>query len=193
MVANPERRTAIADAALAVLGDLGGRGLTHRAVDARAAVPAGTCANYFPTRSDLLVGLAERIFVLLAPEPDRLAALADVPAAQAAPEYAGYVAERLLARPELARALLELRLEGARSRAVGEPLARFLRAGLAADVEFHERRGLPGGTSYVVLLHHLVEGIVLDAATQPLRPRDDPVATAKDAARRLLGAARPQR
>ena len=39
----------------------GSRALTHRAVDARAELPAGTCANYFPSRSALLLAMAERI------------------------------------------------------------------------------------------------------------------------------------
>ncbi len=42
---NPERRRALVDAAIEVLADEGARGLTFRAVDARATVPAGPAAN----------------------------------------------------------------------------------------------------------------------------------------------------
>ncbi|WP_328924311.1 TetR family transcriptional regulator [Streptomyces sp. NBC_00190] len=57
---NQDRRDRLRDAAIAVLAEAGGRGLTHRAVDAAAAVPTGTAKNYFPTRDALLRAVAER-------------------------------------------------------------------------------------------------------------------------------------
>ncbi|WP_395110959.1 TetR/AcrR family transcriptional regulator [Actinomadura sp. SCN-SB] len=57
---NQERRDHLRDAAIEVLANAGGRGLTHRAVDAAAGVPSGTAKNYFPTRDALLRGIAER-------------------------------------------------------------------------------------------------------------------------------------
>ncbi|GAB2582451.1 hypothetical protein GCM10027168_14080 [Streptomyces capparidis] len=57
---NPSRRDALRDAAIEVLAEAGGRGLTHRAVDAAAEVPPGTAKNYFPTREALLRAVAER-------------------------------------------------------------------------------------------------------------------------------------
>ncbi|MFJ3960663.1 TetR/AcrR family transcriptional regulator [Streptomyces sp. NPDC090036] len=57
---NQDRRDRLRDAAIAVLAEAGGRGLTHRAVDAAAGVPTGTAKNYFPTRDALLRGAAER-------------------------------------------------------------------------------------------------------------------------------------
>ncbi|MER7821227.1 TetR/AcrR family transcriptional regulator [Streptomyces sp. NPDC096097] len=57
---NQDRRDRLRDAAIAVLAREGGRGLTHRAVDAAAAVPTGTAKNYFPTRDALLRAAAER-------------------------------------------------------------------------------------------------------------------------------------
>ncbi|WP_436736015.1 TetR/AcrR family transcriptional regulator [Streptomyces sp. BBFR102] len=58
------RRTFLADAALDVLADEGMRGLTHRAVDRRAAVPPGTTSAYFRTRAALLTGLVARLVQL---------------------------------------------------------------------------------------------------------------------------------
>ncbi|MCH8611958.1 TetR/AcrR family transcriptional regulator [Arsenicicoccus dermatophilus] len=159
--------------------------MTHRAVDAEARVPAGTCANYFRSRSDLLAGMAQRIFALLAPDPARLDELSRLPTDDAGPAYAGYVVERLLARPNLARALVELRLEATRSPDVAHPLTELLRAGFDADVDFHTTRGLPGGREHVLRLHHLVDGIVLDALTIPLAPDIDPVTQARNATRTL--------
>lgn len=51
------RREQVLDAAVAVLVDDGTYGLTHRKVDARAGVPVGTTANYFPNRLALVKGI----------------------------------------------------------------------------------------------------------------------------------------
>lgn len=189
MVANPARRAAVTDAALDLLGGSGARALTHRAVDAHAGVPAGTCANYFPKRAGLLVAMAERVFEHLRPDEARLRELAALTTDEALPEYAAYVTERLLRRPALARALIELRLEAARSPDVARELAPVLRDGLGADVQFHEERGLRGGRDAVVLLHHVVNGLVLDHLTVSIDPDQDPVEATREAARRLLGRA----
>lgn len=50
----PDRKTLIADAAIALLGSVGARGLTHRAVDAQAGLPAGSTSFYCRSRLDLL-------------------------------------------------------------------------------------------------------------------------------------------
>lgn len=49
-----DRRTTIADAALRLIGTLGARGLTHRAVDAEAKLPQGSTSYYCRRRADLL-------------------------------------------------------------------------------------------------------------------------------------------
>jgi DNA-binding transcriptional regulator YbjK len=58
----------LCDAAIEVLADDGGRGLTHRKVEQRAGLPDGTTSSYFPTRSALLRGAAERVAELDAAE-----------------------------------------------------------------------------------------------------------------------------
>jgi DNA-binding transcriptional regulator YbjK len=60
MPSNPERRNQILDAAIDILCDDGVGGLTHRQVDSRADVPAGTTSNYFRTRQALLEATAAR-------------------------------------------------------------------------------------------------------------------------------------
>jgi DNA-binding transcriptional regulator YbjK len=60
MPANPERRIQILDAAIDILCDDGVGGLTHRQVDSRAGVPAGTTSNYYRTRQALLEAVAAR-------------------------------------------------------------------------------------------------------------------------------------
>jgi AcrR family transcriptional regulator len=56
-----DRKTLIADAAIDVLGRDGLRALTHRAVDARAGLPQGTCSYHHRTRRSLLGAVLRRI------------------------------------------------------------------------------------------------------------------------------------
>jgi Tetracyclin repressor-like, C-terminal domain len=58
----------VADAAITVLADHGGRGLTHRAVDQAAGLPPGTTSNYARTREALLTLALTRIAELDATE-----------------------------------------------------------------------------------------------------------------------------
>lgn len=186
MVANPDRRQALLDSALEVLGREGGRGLTHRAVDAEAGVPAGTCANYYSRRADLMEAMAGRLFDRLAPQPDSLARLDGMEGVDAVVGYMRYVVERLLADTNLTLAFFELRLAAARDSAVFDRLAPFLREGFEADVAFHESRGLPGGRDAVVALHHAVNGLLWDHLTVPLQPDADPAEVVERLTRRLL-------
>jgi DNA-binding transcriptional regulator YbjK len=55
------RREQLLDAAIQVLAERGVRGLTHRAVDAAAAVPAGSTSNHFRTRDALFDAVVARI------------------------------------------------------------------------------------------------------------------------------------
>lgn len=49
-----DRKTLIADTAIALLGSVGARGLTHRAVDGEAGLPTGSTSFYCRSRLDLL-------------------------------------------------------------------------------------------------------------------------------------------
>ncbi|GIE98555.1 TetR/AcrR family transcriptional regulator [Paractinoplanes rishiriensis] len=55
------RIAALADAAIGLLAEEGARGLTHRAVDARAAMPAGTTSAYLRTRQALIEAVVDRL------------------------------------------------------------------------------------------------------------------------------------
>jgi DNA-binding transcriptional regulator YbjK len=59
-----DRRTEILDAALRVLAEQGMRGLTHRAVDAAAAIAPGSTSYYFRSRAALVTGCVERLLEL---------------------------------------------------------------------------------------------------------------------------------
>ncbi|QGV77300.1 TetR/AcrR family transcriptional regulator [Streptomyces ficellus] len=56
-----DRRTLIADAAIATVAEAGLRGLTHRAVDAAAGLPAGSTSYYFRTRTALIEACYQRL------------------------------------------------------------------------------------------------------------------------------------
>ncbi|MFD7030933.1 TetR/AcrR family transcriptional regulator [Streptomyces sp. NPDC059917] len=59
--AAPDRRTLIADAAIATVAAAGLRGLTHRAIDTAAGLPAGSTSYYFRTRTALIGACYARI------------------------------------------------------------------------------------------------------------------------------------
>ena len=166
MVRNLERRTALADAGLRILAEIGARGLTHRAVDAAAGVPQGTTSNYFRTRDELLEALGERIFERLAPAsmtPDP----ALPPTRQSLRHYVRDIVARIDRQP-----LLELRLEATRRPALAAVLERTLRRNYQADIAFHTAAGLPGGAHEIMLLHFAIDGLMLDRLTVGIGPDD---------------------
>ncbi|MFF3208516.1 TetR/AcrR family transcriptional regulator [Streptomyces sp. NPDC002962] len=67
----PDRRDLIADAAISTVADAGLRGLTHRAVDAAAGLPAGSTSYYFRTRSALISACYLRLAALSVADADR--------------------------------------------------------------------------------------------------------------------------
>ncbi|EEP69757.1 TetR family transcriptional regulator [Micromonospora sp. ATCC 39149] len=77
-----DRLAALTDAAIDVLAELGMRGLTHRAVDARAGLPQGTTSAYFRTRKTLIEAVVHRLADLDRADlqANRLPAGADSPA-----------------------------------------------------------------------------------------------------------------
>lgn len=177
MARNDERRRLLTDAGIAVLATDGARGLTHRAVDAKAQVPTGTSSNYFRSRADLVTALAERIGERLAPDPAVLAVLADrTPDRALFTEYTRDIVRRLTAERDTTLALFALRLEGATRPEVADPLQRWLRAGFASDVAFNTAAGLPGDSFEIALFHYALEGLLFDRLTvsiDPDTPTDD--------------------
>lgn len=171
MARNEGRRRELADAGITVLAEAGARGLTHRAVDRAAGVPAGTTTNYFRSRAALLQGLVARIGERLAPSEAFLAERAGrAPTRALFAEYLRGIVDRLLADRDVAIALFELRLESIRRPEVAEVLAESRRAGFAADVAFNAEAGLPGGAREIALFHHAIDGLLLDRLTDPLLP-----------------------
>ncbi|RKE22966.1 TetR family transcriptional regulator [Streptomyces sp. TLI_171] len=105
----------IADAAIAVIAERGLRGLTHRAVDEAAGLPAGSTSNLARTRSALLESALVRIAEL---ETAGLAVGEAPPGGSAREALVGVVADglhqALTAGRSLTVARIELALEAAR-------------------------------------------------------------------------------
>jgi DNA-binding transcriptional regulator YbjK len=165
---NPARRTALLDAAIDVLAREGSRGLTLRAVDARAGVPVGTSSNYFRNRDELLLQLMRRTNERIAPDPEQVA---DVMRAEPSTDLVALLLRQVHERMEADRAgylaMLELRLEGTRRPELGRELTKNRAEVLEESVRFHLDAHLPGDRADVVLLYLAMSGMILDDLTVP--------------------------
>lgn len=147
---SPRQQTLLA-AAVRVVATSGLRGLTHRAVDAEAGLPQGTCSAYLRTRLALLTRLTEYVAAQFAHEIGALAARIEEHPAEpgyAVRETAGLL-RGWLATPELLLVRMELAIEGSRQPAVAEIFARQSQQLVdvvehAMDSVGHERAATPG-------------------------------------------------
>ncbi|WP_171165793.1 TetR/AcrR family transcriptional regulator [Streptomyces sp. I05A-00742] len=160
-----ERRTVLADAALAVLADEGMRGLTHRAVDRAADLPLGTTSAYFRTRRALLDALVRRLVALDQAELQELGAalptvrddgeLTDAIAAFTALRLTGPGRRRTLARYTCA-------VESVRHPELREILVPRDNAAREAVRAFLAARGVPDPEGRTLTLLACVDGLVFD-------------------------------
>jgi DNA-binding transcriptional regulator YbjK len=170
---NTRRRSALADAAIEVLGTAGIHKLSHRAVDERAGVPAGTAANYFPRRDDLLAAAAERVAELHVAEmtaADRAAiAPSGTPAGpEALAELIGASLYDAVTRHRTRYlAAYELALESTRQPALAEALSRLGAAALGSTLAEHRSLGLPTTPGQVQALIALYNGTLMTLIVAP--------------------------
>jgi AcrR family transcriptional regulator len=188
---NTRRRSALADAAIEVLGTAGIHKLSHRAVDERAGLPAGTAYNYFPRRDDLLAAAAERVAELHVAEmaaADRAAAAgspaggpAGTPAGASAAASAGVSAGASAGLDVLAEligaslheaatrylAAYELALESTRQPALAGALARLGAGAAETTIAEHRSLGLPTTAEQVQALIALYNGTLLTLVVAP--------------------------
>ncbi|GHH75474.1 TetR family transcriptional regulator [Kitasatospora indigofera] len=165
---NAERRAALVDAAIEVLAEEGARGLTFRAVDAEAGVPAGTASNYFANRDDLLTQAGARVYERLQPDEETIARQR---AAGADRETYALLMRETVGRISAFRtgylALLELRLEATRRPGLRAVLTERVRADVDANVAYHEESGLPGDATAVRLLYLAFNWLIVEQLTLP--------------------------
>ncbi|MFC9620534.1 TetR/AcrR family transcriptional regulator [Streptomyces sp. NPDC056930] len=168
MARNPERRTALVDAAIEVLADEGARGLTFRAVDARAGVPVGTSSNYFANRDDLFMQAAARITVRMTPDPAKVEeAMRPTPSRELVADLMRWLVQRMEDDRTGYLAMLELRLEATRRPALRNRLTRPVRANLEESARFHREAGLPGDADAFLVLYLAMTGLLLEHFTLP--------------------------
>ncbi|MFJ4777750.1 TetR/AcrR family transcriptional regulator [Streptomyces sp. NPDC088762] len=191
---NQDRRDRLRDAAIAVLAEAGGRGLTHRAVDAAADVPTGTAKNYFPTRDALLRAVAERCLEQYRAVAEDLAGSGPGPAdaRQAAALLAGLL--RNVAGPGRPRVLayLELQTEATRRQWLASLLDPIAASDFAAYAHLLRSAGLPAGPdqarALTLALHGAIPHLLAGApATLAASGLDDLDRFAQD----LLGSVHP--
>ncbi|MFJ7253024.1 TetR/AcrR family transcriptional regulator [Streptomyces sp. NPDC098085] len=168
MARNPERRTALVDAAIEVLADEGARGLTFRAVDARAGVPVGTSSNYFTNRDDLFMQAAARITVRVTPDPARVEkAMRPAPSRELVTDLMRWLVQRMEDDRTGYLAMLELRLEATRRPALRDRLTQSVRANVDESARFHREAGLPGDADAFLVLYLAMTGLLLEHFTLP--------------------------
>lgn len=184
-----DRKTLIADAAIELLGTLGARGLTHRAVDAQAELPAGSTSFYCRTRLDLLALTLKRHAALdladLELDAQRMATKASLSVDGLVDLLAARVADWLSSpkRPRLV-ARFELFLMASREPALAEIITEQRQYFLQATEAALKHAGVPKPRMLAPILVVLVDGMLLDQVRA-----NGPVATSaqhKAALQRLL-------
>ncbi|MEU0546099.1 TetR family transcriptional regulator [Nocardia sp. NPDC005978] len=164
---NPERRQALLDASIEVLAREGARGLTFRAVDKEADVPAGTASNYFPGRDALLVQVGNRYYERLVPSEEAMAKSRGPQTRESMTELMTEVVERVFQFRTGYLAILELRLEATRRPELQALLTERVRADLDFNIANYRDSALPGDEEAVVMLYLGLNWLILDRLTLP--------------------------
>ena len=163
------RRLRFAQAAVDVIATSGLRGLTHRAVDAQAGLPQGSCSAYLRTRGALLAAAAQHVGGVLAADVEatreRIGERVDDPAVVGREVVA--LAVSLVQRPALLVARAELALEAARQPELGAVLARWRESLLLiAEQCVRERPGVDRRMRALIVVA-AIEGLTVDALALP--------------------------
>lgn len=164
-----DRRTRIGDAALRILGTDGARGLTHRAVDAEAGLPAGSTSYYCRKRVDLMALTLRRHAELdhlelvaesaaMLSQPLTLDLLADLITARVTRWIGGHERTRLIARFEL---FLAVSREPELAAVLQEQRQRFIQL---LEMLLRSFGAVHGAASCAQILIALVEGLLLEEA-----------------------------
>ncbi|MFD8247258.1 TetR/AcrR family transcriptional regulator [Nocardia sp. NPDC059691] len=164
---NPERRQALLDASIEVLAREGARGLTFRAVDQEARVPAGTASNYFPNRDALLVQVGHRYYERLIPSDAAMAKSRSPQTRESMTELMTEVVDRVSHFRTGYLAILELRLEATRRPELQALLTERVRADLDFNISNYRESELPGDEDAVVLLYLALNWLILERLTLP--------------------------
>ncbi|MEV7420261.1 TetR family transcriptional regulator [Streptomyces sp. NPDC089919] len=179
-MSSPDRRTLIADTAIATVAAAGLRGLTHRAIDTAAGLPPGSTSYYFRTRTALIGACYARIAELdLADfEPPEPGPAGPEEGKEAAAAALGRLLHRWLTigrERQLAR--FELTLEAARTPELEPALREAGRASRARAAAVLTALGAARPQEAAELLVAWTEGTLFDRLTGAMsraRPAPDP-------------------
>lgn len=142
---NDARRALLADAAIELLIDAGVHGVTHRAVEKLAGLPAGTASNYFRNRQALLLAVARR--VVEQHQADMDDATAPDPRAPWQDQAIELITGSLILAATRHRrrylAIFELRLEGLRRPELAAEINALVAQTAAFTAGHHDRHALP--------------------------------------------------
>jgi DNA-binding transcriptional regulator YbjK len=175
-----ERRTLIADSALAVVGARGMRALSHAAVDVQAQLPKGSTSYYCRKRIDLLRLTLRRLFAIdleeLQVAADSLTAASPLTVMDVADVVAAVV-ERWLTEPRRAitRARFELFLAVAHEEELRELNHEHMFAVLALSKGVADVIEPPSAMEQVATALMLADGLMINVIRQglPSPPRTD--------------------
>ena len=168
MVRNEARRTALLDAAIDVLAEEGARGLTYRAIDAKAEVPAGTASNYFASRDELMSEVSTRVTERLTPSDESIAESLALPRDKSlSVKFMHDIIKRADANKACYLAMMELRLEATRRPELRTALTKTMAENLEFNIAFNEEAKLPGDRMTVVLLYFAMTGLIYERLTLP--------------------------
>ncbi|UED86124.1 TetR/AcrR family transcriptional regulator [Streptomyces profundus] len=186
---NDQRRSELLDAAIEVLAREGARGLTFRAVDKQARVPAGTASNYFANRDQLLTQSGGRVYERLVPDEATVAEQEPIaPTSERFHELMTDLVGKLTTFRSGYLALLELRLESTRRPELRAVLTARVRADIAHNVAHHEQSGLPGDATSVKLLILALNWLIVEQLTLPdVFDEEERAHLVAEAVRRLVG------
>ncbi|WP_435858576.1 TetR/AcrR family transcriptional regulator [Streptomyces milbemycinicus] len=119
-------------------------------------------------RDEMLTQAGERVYERLEPDEALLASGYQGPRDRArVTELMHGLVDRVAAFPTGFLALLELRLEATRRPESREVLTRRIRADVDTNINYHQKSGLPGDATTVVLLYLALNWLILEALTLP--------------------------
>ncbi|WP_329404137.1 TetR family transcriptional regulator [Streptomyces melanogenes] len=174
----PDRRTVIADSAINLVATAGLRGLTHRAVDSAAGLPAGSTSYYFRTRAALIGACYQRLAELDLGDLEGGGALAAAPPdrEEVSALLAGLLHRWLTVGRERQLARFELSLEAARNPELAPELHRAGQGARARAAELLAALGADRPQEAAELLAAWTDGLLYDRLAGALahsRPAPD--------------------
>ncbi|TDC93316.1 hypothetical protein E1292_40975 [Nonomuraea deserti] len=161
------RRQRAADAAIEVIAEQGMRGLTHRAVDARAALPPGSASSCFRTRLALLDGVVDRMRELDEATIVRIPPHAWHNRERATAALVGLLEHWLGPARTRTRARMELYLDAAAYAMLRADLDAASEVFLRMAADGMRAAGVPGAGDAARMLVAQLDGVLFDALVRP--------------------------